>query len=60
MSSAFMDPEVPVIDIDPYTNANIENPYPFDEALREAGPVVWLKAYNMYAVGHVSMKWSPC
>ena len=43
--------DVPIIDIDPYSIENIENPYPFYAALRDAGPVVWLKPYNMYAVG---------
>ena len=45
------DPRVPILDIDPYCDEVIDNPYPFDQALRDAGPVVWLKPYAMYAVG---------
>jgi cytochrome P450 len=51
MSSALREPGMPVIDIDAYSNENIDDPFRFYEALREAGPVVWLKPYNMYAVG---------
>jgi cytochrome P450 len=51
MTSVLQDSEIPILDIDPYSHENIDNPYRFDEALREAGPVVWLKPYNMYAVG---------
>ena len=42
---------VPVLDIDPYSDTNIDDPDAFDAALRDAGPVVWLKKYEMYAVG---------
>jgi cytochrome P450 len=41
----------PVLDVDPFTDENIENPYPFFEQLREAGPVACIKPYGMYAVG---------
>jgi cytochrome P450 len=44
-------PEAPVLDIDPFSDENIENPYEFHRALREAGPVVFIEKYNMYAVG---------
>lgn len=40
-----------ILDIDPYTEENILNPRAFQEALRETGPIVWLKPYDMYAVG---------
>jgi cytochrome P450 len=45
---------VPVIDMDPFSDENIDNPFPFYDALREAGPVVWLKQYEMYGVGRFS------
>lgn len=44
-------PRIPVLDMDPYALDVIDNPYPFQEALREAGPVVWLSKYGVYAVG---------
>lgn len=48
------DPRIPVLDIDPYAVDVIDNPYPFDEILREAGPVAWLQKYGCYAVGRFS------
>lgn len=46
---ATLDP--PVFDWDPWTIENLTDPYPMHHALREAGPIVWLKKYDMYAVG---------
>jgi len=43
--------EPPVLDIDPFTDEHLENPYPFFERLREAGPVAFIKPYSVYAVG---------
>lgn len=43
--------EPPVLDIDPFADEHLENPYPFFEQLREAGPVVFIKPYGVYAVG---------
>ncbi|MES2481894.1 MAG: cytochrome P450 [Pseudomonadota bacterium] len=42
---------VPVLDMDPYSHENIDNPTRFNEAIRDLGPVVWLKPHDMYAVG---------
>ena len=39
----------PELDIDPYTPDNLINPYPMHEIIREAGPVVWLKPYGIFA-----------
>lgn len=36
---------IPELDLDPYASANLLDPYPMHEALREAGPVVRLKPY---------------
>ena len=47
-------PEIPVLDMDPYSDENIDNPQAFYAALRDLGPVVWLKPYDMYAVGRFS------
>jgi cytochrome P450 len=43
--------EAPVLDIDPYAIGVLGNPYPFHEKLRDAGPVVRIKAHGVYAVG---------
>ncbi len=44
-------PEPPVLDVDPFSDENIENPYPFHERLRETAPVVFIPKYGIYAVG---------
>jgi 4-methoxybenzoate monooxygenase (O-demethylating) len=41
---------IPTSDIDPYTEEYFENPFPAHQALREAGSVVWLNRYNVFAV----------
>ncbi len=40
---------VPVLDVDPYSEEFLLEPYAFHEQLREAGPVVWIPRYGMYA-----------
>lgn len=42
---------VPVIDVDPYSTDVLTNPYRFHHELREAGPVVWLEPYGVWATG---------
>lgn len=42
---------IPVLDDDPFSTATLGNPLPFQERLREAGPVVFLAKYNAYAIG---------
>lgn len=39
----------PVSDADPFSAAFFEDPYRVHEELREAGPVVWLARYNVWA-----------
>ncbi len=41
---------IPGLDIDPFAIEFFENPYPTHEALREAGPLVHLDKWNVYAV----------
>jgi 4-methoxybenzoate monooxygenase (O-demethylating) len=41
---------IPGLDIDPFANEFFENPYLAQQALREAGPVVHLDKWNVYAV----------
>jgi cytochrome P450 len=43
--------EAPVLDIDPYSIDVLRDPYPFHEALREAGPIAFIKPHGVYAVG---------
>lgn len=43
--------DAPVLDIDPYSIEVLRDPYAFHEALREAGPVAWIKPHGVYAVG---------
>lgn len=42
-------PVAPVVDIDPFSVDFLLDPYPGHETLREAGPVVWLSAYGVWA-----------
>lgn len=39
-----------VSSVDPFSHAFLENPYPQHEAMREAGPVVWLERYGIWAM----------
>jgi cytochrome P450 len=41
---------IPVLDVDPFAIEFFENPFPTHAALREAGPVVHLDKWNVYAV----------
>jgi cytochrome P450 len=41
---------IPVSDVDPFSRPNLENPAPMHAALRDAGPVVYLSRYDVYAL----------
>lgn len=41
----------PVLDLDPYSVETITEPYAFQAALRDAGPVAYIPKYDIYAVG---------
>jgi 4-methoxybenzoate monooxygenase (O-demethylating) len=41
---------IPGLDVDPFAIEFFENPFPTHEALREAGPLVHLDKWNVYAV----------
>lgn len=43
--------EVPVLEVDPFDEETIRNPYEFHRLLREAGPVAYIPKHDMYAVG---------
>jgi cytochrome P450 len=42
---------VPVLDVDPFSDALLHDPYPYHAQLREAGPLVWIPKYAIYATG---------
>ena len=41
---------VATLDLDPYSPQWLQNPYPFHETLREAGPIVRLSKYGVWAL----------
>jgi cytochrome P450 len=43
-------PDVPTFDFDPFSREFFDNPYPAHEAMREAGPVVWIPRYRIWAM----------
>lgn len=40
-----------VLDLDPFSDANLRDPYPFYDALLAAGPAIYMGCYGFYAVG---------
>ena len=40
----------PVSTVDPFSHEFLHDPYPHHEALREAGPVVWLEQYGIWTM----------
>ncbi|MEA2839202.1 MAG: hypothetical protein QOF41_532 [Methylobacteriaceae bacterium] len=42
--------DVPTFDFDPFSRAFFDNPYPAHEAMREAGPIVWIPRYKLWAM----------
>src|SRR6202047_3821847 len=40
----------PASTVDPFSHAFLHDPYPHHEALREAGPVVWLEQYGIWTM----------
>jgi cytochrome P450 len=40
---------VPVIDVDPFSDAFLTDPYPDHKRMREAGPIFWIPRYGIYA-----------
>lgn len=41
----------PSLDIDPFSYESLSNPLEVDRAIREAGDIVWLKKYGIWATG---------
>jgi 4-methoxybenzoate monooxygenase (O-demethylating) len=50
LSSKLSNAGAPVSDFDPYAEDVLDNPYPHYEALRELGPVVYLRRYGVWAI----------
>lgn len=44
-------PTLPVSDVDPFALGVLEDPLPFQAHLRDAGPVVYLSRYDVFAMG---------
>ncbi len=42
--------DLPRIDLDPFDERMLEDPYPFHVALRDAGPIFWLERYGIYGM----------
>lgn len=42
--------QIPQIDVDPFSDAMIDEPYEMHEILREAGPVVFIPKYDLHVV----------
>jgi cytochrome P450 len=40
----------PILDIDPFNDAYIVDPYPSHQVMRDAGPVIWLGKYDVFGV----------
>jgi cytochrome P450 len=49
-ATATRTPDVPTFDFDPFSREFYDNPYPAHEAMREAGPVVWIPRYGIWAM----------
>jgi cytochrome P450 len=43
-------PDVPVVDVDPFSDDFLLHPHAEHERLREAGPLVWIPMYGIFAV----------
>ncbi|MEC3947672.1 cytochrome P450 [Sphingobium sp. HWE2-09] len=43
--------EAPILDLDPFSDEVLRDPYPFFEQLLDAGPAAYIPLYDYYAVG---------
>src|ERR1700733_6061043 len=50
MASEQTTPSRPVSSVDPFSHDFLPDPYPQHQALREAGPVVWLEQYGIWTM----------
>ncbi len=49
--SALVSRDRPTLDIDPFSREAMDNPIALDEAIRAAGPVVWVPKYGFWVTG---------
>jgi cytochrome P450 len=42
--------DIPRLDVDPFADQHLREPYALQEQLRDAGPVVWLQRYETYGI----------
>jgi cytochrome P450 len=45
-----VDSRIPRLDVDPFDERNLRDPYTLQQRLRDAGPVFWLERYATYGV----------
>src|SRR4051812_38976564 len=50
--------DIPSLDIDPFSMDFLSDPHPAHEILREAGPVVHLRKWGVYAVARYAEVWA--
>ena len=43
--------DVPILDVDPYADEALADPFPLHAAVRAAGPVVFVPKYGVYFMG---------
>lgn len=41
---------VPILSVDPFSDAFLSDPFPHHEQIREAGPVVWFEPYGVFGM----------
>src|SRR5256886_9243005 len=51
-------PGIPSLDVDPFSMEFLADPHPTHELLREAGPVVHLDKWSVYAVARYAEVWA--
>lgn len=50
---------VPIVDVDPYSDAFFENPYPWYEEMLNAGPVFRIEQWNLYGLARYDdVRWA--
>lgn len=42
----------PAVDVDPFSREFLSDPYPYHRSMYEAGPVVWIERYGVFALTH--------
>ncbi|MEV4902120.1 cytochrome P450 [Citricoccus sp. NPDC055426] len=47
--------QAPTLDLDPFSIPSLQDPFPIEDAIREAGPVVWLESHGIWATGRADL-----